>query len=54
MREGLLFTVASTVCQIFAAKLRNSATRAENAEWRNYLASATLRNAVNTRAKPRS
>jgi hypothetical protein len=46
-----LFTVFSTVCEIFAAKQRNSATRLAKAEWSNYLASATVRKPLKTSAK---
>jgi hypothetical protein len=45
------FTVASTVCEIFAAKECNSPQRCANPTPLNHLASATLRKSVKTYAK---
>ena len=46
-----LFTVASTVSEILAAKTRNSAQCNANAEWLKYPASAKVRKTVKTHAK---
>jgi len=50
-RGAVHFTVASTVRQFFAAKRRNSAQRCAKLKPLKHLASATLCNAVKTRAR---
>jgi hypothetical protein len=51
VREGLAFTVVSTVCEIFRAKPCDSAQRGANTEWLKHLASAMLRKVVKREQK---
>jgi hypothetical protein len=50
-RTNIIFTVASTECEISAAKRRNSAQRCANPKWLRHLASEMLRKVVHRTQK---